>query len=606
MQSKKEHGLVSNIIYSYKILFDKKKSYKFLIPFLILITFISTTISSFIASFIVYLIENGFNINSLIIGICAFIGVYLVLHLLAAYLNQTLSMGYTIFRASYPFYKMLRFCFEMDYQKFEEKETKDLFMKASDAVSSNLAGLEGIYHIFPEIIITVLGLILFGFTTIFISPWVFLIVLLSIIINFLIVYFVRKKDAIIREDLSKVNNKVRYFSNISAHEVEAKDIRNYSLSKKFKEMLTSYNKELKKHLYKIGLIWFLPSLELSLFSLIRDLLAYAILIYKAVNGEIGASEFTALLAAVTAFNSYVDQIATKGDNLIQCSQSMAYFREFFDINSNFSHENRADLKVLESPFDIKIKNISFKYLGSDKYIFKDFSLDIKKNQKIAIVGINGAGKTTLAKLLVGLYAPNEGEIIVNDHNIKDFNIDDYYKYVSIVNQDVTPLAFTIKDNIVCSEIYNEEKFKKVLSDSGFKEKVDSLENKEETFLTQNFDRKGINLSGGENQKMLLARALYKDSSFLILDEPTSALDPIAEGELYEKYASLTKNKTSIFISHRLSSTRFCDVIYFIEDGKILEQGTHDELMKKKGRYFEMFNIQAKYYRKEGEEVNENI
>lgn len=142
-------------------------------------------------------------------------------------------------------------------------------------------------------------------------------------------------------------------------------------------------------------------------------------------------------------------------------------------------------------------------------------------------------------------------------------------------------------------------------DSGFKEKVDSLKDKENTYITQNFNENGINLSGGETQKMLLARALYKKSSFLILDEPTSALDPIAEGLLYQKYNDLCKDKTSIFISHRLSSTRFCDRIYYLEDGKIIEEGTHDQLMNRKGKYFEMFNVQSKYYKEDGGLTYEN-
>ena len=184
----------------------------------------------------------------------------------------------------------------------------------------------------------------------------------------------------------------------------------------------------------------------------------------------------------------------------------------------------------------------------------------------------------------------------------------YYNYVSIINQDVFPLAFTIKNNIVCSYPYDEERFKKCIKNAGLDEKINSLKDKENTFLTQNFDKNGINLSGGEIQKMLLARALYKKSSFLILDEPTAALDPLAEKNLYEKYNELTKNQTSIFISHRLSSTRFCDEIYYIEDGKIIEKGNHDELMALKGKYFEMFNIQAKYYKdkKEGDESYEHI
>ena len=311
----------------------------------------------------------------------------------------------------------------------------------------------------------------------------------------------------------------------------------------------------------------------------------------------------ALISSITAFNSYIDKISTSLDNNIRRGIEISYFKSFFDIKNKFNYISKVsgEDKILSKPFEININNISFKYEGSDNYIFKDFSLKIKEGEKIALVGINGAGKTTLAKLLAGLYYPSEGDILINDVSIKDFNINNYYKHVSMVNQNIYPLAFTIKDNIICNDKFDENKFNQVLIDAGLKEKVNSLKNKENTYISQNFSSEGINLSGGEMQKMYLARALYKDSSFLILDEPTSALDPLAEGELYNKYATLVKNKTSIFISHRLSSTRFCDRIYFLKNGKIVEEGSHDELMAKKKEYYKMFNVQAKYYQDKEEE-----
>ncbi len=608
MENKKKikYGFFSNIKFCYSILFKAKKSYRFLIPFSLILGILAAVVSTYLPSIIVYFIENGFEINKALILLLSISLIFLIFKVGNSYLEQILNMGYTITRATVPFFDLTKRSLEMDYQKFEEKEVKDKFMKAQIAIDSNYAGVEGIYHDFPKLLNAIISLIIFAIPSLFISPLILLIALIGFILNLIIAHFIKKKDKILNDEWSKIDNKIRYVSNISENEISSKDIRNYSLAKKFSNLLASYSKELRKVMLKVKFLWFIPDGELTLFALIRDLLAYAILIYEAVNGTINASEFVTLLVSLTAFNSYMDQVIYLIDNNIAYSLGVQYYRSFYDIYGDFSHENKTDINVLSTPFEIEIKNLSFKYKGSDNYIFKDFSLKIKKNEKVAIVGINGAGKTTLAKLLVGLYAPNEGEILINNHNIKEFDINDYYKYVSIINQDVFPLAFTIKDNIVCSYEYDEVKFKKCLKDSGLEEKVNSLKDKENTFLTQNFDKNGVNLSGGELQKMLLARALYKKSSFLILDEPTSALDPVAEKNLYEKYNDLTKNQTSIFISHRLSSTRFCDEIYFIENGKIIEKGTHDELMALKGRYFEMFNIQAKYYqdKKEGEEAYE--
>ena len=600
---KQKNNLINNIKYIYKLLFKRKRSYIFWLPFLILITILITAVTTFLPSTIVYLIESNFSLENLLLIIIGLTITLLIFNVIKSYLDNVIKIGYTITRAVDSYTILRDKCFSMDYQKAETKENKDKFMKAENAVGSNYAGIEGMYVAFPELVISLLGVLIYGILTVFISPIILLIVLAAFFINILLMFFVRKKDSILWDEYAKNQNKIRYFSITSESEKAAKDIRNYSLASKFKRILDSYVKILKKYQIKINFLWFLPPFELSIFALVRDLVSYAILIYQAINGTIGASEFVALLASVTAFNNYVDQASLSIDDCARCNQEITYFLDYLKTNNDFNYENKANIDVLNKPFEIEIKNLSFKYGKSDEYIFKDLNLKINSGEKVALVGINGAGKTTLAKLLVGLYSPAEGEILVNGHNINDFNINDYYNYVSIVNQEVQPLAFTIKDNIICSYEFDKDKFNQVLLDSGFKEKVDSLKDKENTFITQNFSTKGINLSGGETQKMILARAIYKKSSFLILDEPTSALDPLAEGLLYEKYNHLCKDKTSIFISHRLSSTRFCECIYYLENGKIVEMGTHDELMSKKGKYFEMFNVQSKYY-KDGEGEND--
>ena len=593
----------SSLKYAYSILFKNKKNYIFLIPIFILTTIIGTIITTYIPSLVVYFIENNFDISKILILLLLLILLFIVIQIVTSFINEILSLGYTVIRATIPFKMITRSSLNMDYQIFELKETKDKFLKAQDGVGGNYDGIEGLYRDFPNLIIAILGFLIFGLTTIFISYYVLIIILVVFAINLIISRFIAKKDNKCNDEISKISSKISYFSLVSESEKEAKDIRSYSLSSKFKKILDGYQNSIGKIIFKLNFLWFLPEFELSIGAIIRDLVAYGFLIYQVINGDIVVSEFVALISSITAFNSYIDKISTSLDNNIRRGIEISYFKSFFDIKNKFNYISKVsdEDKILSKPFEININNISFKYEGSDNYIFKDFSLKIKEGEKIALVGINGAGKTTLAKLLVGLYHPSEGDILINDVSIKDFNIDNYYKHVSMVNQNIFPLAFTIKDNIICNDEFDENKFNQVLIDSGLKEKVNSLKNKENTYISQNFSSEGINLSGGEMQKMYLARALYKDSSFLILDEPTSALDPLAEGELYNKYATLVKNKTSIFISHRLSSTRFCDRIYFLKNGKIVEEGSHDELMAKKKEYYKMFNVQAKYYQDKEEE-----
>ena len=255
-------------------------------------------------------------------------------------------------------------------------------------------------------------------------------------------------------------------------------------------------------------------------------------------------------------------------------------------------------KEYELPCDIELRNIYYKYPGAEDYTIKNINLHIKKGEKLALVGVNGAGKTTLVKLICGLYTPTKGEIYINGKKSSSYNRDEYYTLFSVVFQDIHLLPVSIEKNISLQleEEINSEKVDKVIKMSGLMEKVKSLEKGKDTLLVKSVYKEAIELSGGEMQKLMLARALYKNGPIIILDEPTAALDPIAENEIYRQYNQLTKEHTSIFISHRLSSTRFCDRIVFIQDGKIIEEGDHYSLMELDGEYKNMFDKQSHYYK----------
>ena len=267
---------------------------------------------------------------------------------------------------------------------------------------------------------------------------------------------------------------------------------------------------------------------------------------------------------------------------------------------NLNTEDKNNPFVSDSPIKVEFKDVSFHYPNSEQMVFEHLNLIIEPSQKVALVGVNGAGKTTLVKLITGLYRPTSGQILINDVDYTMFPMKDLQQLFGVVFQDVNPLAVTVKENVAASKIdINEERVQKVLEMVGLWPKINEFENNMDTMLLKIIDENGIVLSGGENQKLMIARALYREKTkMMIMDEPTAALDAIAEEKIYTEFNSIMSGKTALFISHRLASTRFCDYIILLNGGNIEEIGTHDELIEANNLYADMFKTQGKYYQED--------
>ncbi|MFR4051748.1 MAG: ABC transporter ATP-binding protein, partial [Clostridium perfringens] len=466
------------------------------------------------------------------------------------------------------------------------------------AVMSNNTGVEGVYH-------TILGL--FGKLTafvgyisivLFLSPWILLFLIINVLISYALTMRVKKYEYSQKEKAADKDRRTFYVFDTMYDFAYGKDIRIYDLKnilidkfKKFRGERIDISRDVQGKQLNVKIV------DVVLL-VIRECVVYGYLIYDVLFRGMGIGNFTMYFSTINGFGDWMKGIL---DDLAHIKAQNMYLddmREFLEIKSEDKEKTR-DIPI-DSSYEIEFKNVSFKYPKTDKYIYKNLSLKIKKGQRLAIVGINGAGKTTFVKLLCRLYEPTSGEILINGINIKDFSKEEYYKILSVVFQDIKTFAFTVAENVSLESLedVDREKVLQCIEKAGVGDKINSLQKGIDTSLLKILDGEGVELSGGENQKLALARALYKNGKIVILDEPTSALDAVAEYNIYKGFDELIGDKTAIYISHRLASTKFCDVIAFFENGEIVEYGTHEELLKKNGKYSDMFNIQAQYYKEE--------
>lgn len=334
----------------------------------------------------------------------------------------------------------------------------------------------------------------------------------------------------------------------------------------------------------------------SFIAILGALVGFGVYLFIGVKGLFGLFGIGSLVLYCGSFMQIISGIMMFANTLGKLKEILPLARDYFKIleaESTMIYGNRE--LDLTNGFEIEFNNVSFKYPKSDIYALKQINLKISNGEKLAVVGRNGSGKTTFIKLLCRLYDVDEGEILINGINIKEYTRDSLNKLYSIVFQDYKILSLTVADNISANDECDKDMLNSALDKANIKDRIEAMPQKEKTYLYKDLDKSGVEISGGEAQKLALARALYKDSPIVILDEPTAALDPIAENEIYSRFNSFVENKTAIYISHRLSSCAFCDRIAVFDNAELVETGTHNELISANGRYAELWNAQASYY-----------
>ena len=602
-KKKPTHSVFSNFAWSLKMLLKYSKAAFFITALFIPINIGLRYLEIYLPSLVVSEITNGQTLTHSLLSI----GIVMLLIMLGNIIVQALGHIRNSTLGIYR-YKMTalvtRKQLSMFYQTYEQKKVRDLANRASNATQmwDGVQPLTDIVYNGFGMLENLLGYILFGSVISFASPWLVPILTVAPIVNILSVKAYNKWEYAHRSKMTDLNQKLGHVEELPDDFAAAKDIRIYSMSSWLRECYRDLSDQRSKWDRNVVKKSFLSRIADLVVILIRDGGVYALLIHMFYSGKIGIDEFVLYFATISSFASWVGGIISCWNKANTVSLKLCDFRDFVDYPEYDGSGIAKAADHMNTVPEIEFKNVSFRYDGAEQDTIHDLSLKIKSGEKLALVGLNGAGKTTLVKLLCGLYRPTSGEIFFNGIPLSDFKREDYYKLISPVFQEIRTAFFSLAETVSGKSTSETdlEKAETCMRQAGLGAKIDALPDGIHTKLNKKVHENGTELSGGEAQKLMLARALYKDAPLLILDEPTAALDPIAESKIYNEFNVMAKNKTSLFISHRLASTSFCDRIILLENGNITEEGTHQELMGANGTYKGLFDIQSCWYKEDME------
>ena len=490
---------------------------------------------------------------------------------------------------------------DIDYEVIEHSAYHEIYSNAWNS-ANNAQGFFMGGTFCPNVAMLIVGIGIYGWILGSRSIVVLLLVFICVGVNLYLLGVARKVHKKYYGKISKYAKGVAYITEVSMDSAAGKDIRIFNM---IDFILKKYHENIEQMGFHYGKIhnWYLfRNLSGAILSFIRDIFAYLYLIWELANGKLTAAEFVFLLGVIATLSNYFEQLLRTLMFWNSVDASVSYFRQYLEIESSYPKESRLSKeridKLKEEGIEVRLEDVSFTYDGADEPTISRFNLTIKQGEKLALIGLNGAGKTTLVKIICGLYAPDEGHIKINGIDKSEFTKEEYTSLMSVMFQDSYFLPVTLDENLTGKKINDEIRLKKALEMSGFMQRYESLPEKGKSKLIKKLESQAVEFSGGEKQKLVFARAIYRKTPMVILDEPTAALDPISEHELYCNFKEAVGNRTTIYISHRLSSTRFCDRIVLLENGQIVEEGNHDNLMAKNGRYAKLYEMQSQYYKVE--------
>ena len=602
-EKEKKYTLFNNVRYVYRTLYEVCPKMRLGVYGTVFFNLVGRVVGTVtLAAAVASITEKG-KVSHYLMVMAVMLAVYFFCHLGSQYIKEWSDYYYETTQNREFLLKLVKKSLRTDYDNVESPAQQRLLTRATHAVNMYRQGVNLMYIDYPLTVSAVLGIIIYSMTISYFDWRIMAIIIVMSVVSALLEARSRKFRADNMDKRYKIWGRFFYLKQQTTSVVNGKDIRIYNMADWFRsgfDRLTERNRELtvrhSRRKYAVDV-------SDAVFVAARDMLAYGILVSGVLNGNISLAEFTLGLGAISGLAEWFGNIRYHISYLLEGNLMICEYRKMMDVPDKFLRKEGMSIpdEWRKRLPDIEFRNVSFRYEKDGEDILKDISFSIKSGEKIALVGNNGAGKSTLVKLLCGFYHPTGGEILIGGQSIETLNLDEYHDLLATIFQDINTIPVSIAGNVSgCIEDETDmSRVRECLIRADLWKDVEILDRKEHTNLTQSFDPGGIELSGGMMQKLMLARCLYKDAPMFVLDEPTAALDPIAESNMYEEYKKATQGKSALFISHRLASTKFCDRILFIEKGRIIETGTHNELLEKKGKYAEVFEIQSQYYREGG-------
>lgn len=593
----KKYSFLNTVFYTVKTTAKYDRFFMLVLIIGSLMTVLNTLMGVVFPKVILDQIGNGTEVKSFILIVSLFCVAMILVNVIQQFTESRLEPRFTQIGINLT-NSVLKKTFRTDYENLENPEFLNYKRRAS-AVQHSWGSILGMLRR-GNIVVTQFALALSSALAILVlNPLVVIALFVLAYASFKILDNAMKEDKIKHNDaMQPVFRKLNYMDNISKNFEYAKDIRLFGMFGWFRFIYEDLNQKFFENNVEHHNRWIRCDFMMNLLVLAQMGILYSWLIYMVLVNGMSIGDFTLYIGLVNTFTSNVTGLFFIMSFVHKNKLEVDDYRTFMEWPEK-AEKGKIEEIALED-YEFTFENVSFRYPGQDSYALKNVNLTIKGGMKLAVVGINGAGKTTFTKLLMRLYEPTEGRIMLNGTDIKEYSREKYFNIFAPVFQNIETFAFPIWKNVslkVEAET-DKQKVESALKRSGLDAKVNQFSKGIDTEVQKIFYEDGINFSGGEKQRLAMARALYKEGKVVILDEPTAALDALAEDRMYQEFNDMVKGKTSIFISHRLSSTRFCDEIVMFEDGEMIEQGTHEELLNKKGSYANMYDLQAQYYKED--------